>query len=311
MNGALRSRPACAGPARLVQCRLVKGKRIGRKLWWLGRLFLISVVVTYLGSLVVFSFFQRKILFPRHLAAPLVTAGQGVEGLERWWLDTPEGRVEAWWIPAAGASPEDPRPAVIFCHGNAELIDYWPEELSGYRRLGIGLLLPEYRGYGRSAGSPSQEAITADLVAFHDRLAALPEVDAKRIVHHGRSIGGGAACALSAERKPKALILQSTFTSIRSMAARYLVPGFLVKDPLDNLAVVRGYTGPVLIIHGRQDDLIPFAHAEELAAAAKDGKLIEYACDHNTCPPDPDRYWRDLEAFLKRAGILAAAGEEP
>ena len=79
--------------------------------------------------------------------------------LKKIWLDTEEGRVEAWLIPGDDVSAERPGPAVVFTHGNAELIDYWPAALAGYQKLGATLLLPEYRGYGRSAGSPSQEKI--------------------------------------------------------------------------------------------------------------------------------------------------------
>lgn len=279
-----------------------------RRLWKIGRLVLLSVLITYLGSLVVFWFFGRRILFPSHLAGPVPEAVQPIRGLERWWLDTPEGRVEAWWLPAADAGAEQPGPAVVFCHGNAELIDDWPGELAAYRRLGVGLLLPEYRGYGRSAGHPSQAAITRDMVAFRDRLAALESVDPARIVYHGRSIGGGIACALAAERPPRALILQSTFTSIRDMVARYLVPGFLVRDPLDNLSLVEDFAGPVLVVHGRRDELVPFAHGRRLAAAAADGRLVAYDCDHNSCPPDPRAYWSELEAFLRRSAVLTGDG---
>ena len=97
----------------------------------------------------------------------------------------------------------------------------------------VRVLLPEYRGYGRSAGSPSQRAITEDLIAFYDLLARRPEVDAQRVVFHGRSLGGGAVCDLARHRKPAAVILMSTFTSMKRMAPRYLVPGFMVERSSD------------------------------------------------------------------------------
>jgi fermentation-respiration switch protein FrsA (DUF1100 family) len=248
--------------------------------------------------------FQRRIIFPRHLTQPYPKAGDNIAGLERIWIDTSEGKVEGWFIPGDGAGPERPAPLVIFAHGNAELIDYWPELLAGYRRMGINLLLPEYRGYGRSAGSPSQQDITDDFVSFYDLVVRRPDVDGSRVVFHGRSIGGGAVCALAAVRRPASMILQSTFTSLRSMAARFMLPGFLVADPFENLEVVRKLDVPLLVIHGRSDDLIPFEHGRKLYAAARQGKFIAYDCDHNGCPPDWDRYWKDVRSWLLAVGIL-------
>ena len=95
----------------------------------------------------------------------------------------------------------------------------------------------------------------------------------------------------------------SCFTSVRSFAIRYLAPSFLIRDPFDNLAVVRDYSGPVLVIHGRIDEIIPFGHGKALHAAARNGKMIAYEAGHNDCPPDWAVFWRDVEEFLKANGI--------
>lgn len=249
---------------------------------------------------------QRLFIYPRYVTEPLPDAGRGVDGLVRLTVTTGQGEVEAWLLPGRGVSPGHPGPAVIFAHGNAELIDLWPREMERYRRMGISVLLPEYRGYGRSAGSPSQEAITADFERFYDQLVARPEVDRRRVVFHGRSLGGGAVCALAARRPPAAMVLQSTFTSMRRMARRYLVPGFLVRDPYDNLEVVGALGCPVLIVHGRRDRLIPFEHGVELSRAAARATLVDYPeADHNDCPPDWSRFWDEVERFLRQAGILS------
>lgn len=247
---------------------------------------------------------QRWFLYPRHATLQRPAAARRAD-LEQLWVRSPDGPVEGWLLPGHGVSAAHPGPAVIFAHGNAELIDDWVDELQPYRALGVSVLLPEYRGYGRSAGAPAQEAITADLVAFYDLLAARPEVDRERILFHGRSLGGGAVCALAEQRAPRALILQSTFTSIGDLAGRYLLPRFLVCDPFENLATVARFAGPVLLFHGRQDELIPFAHAERLRGAAKQGRLVAYDAGHNDCPPRWDALWREIEVFLRGAGLLA------
>jgi fermentation-respiration switch protein FrsA (DUF1100 family) len=162
----------------------------------------------------------------------------------------------------------------------------------------------EYRGYGRSAGRPSAAAILADLARFHELLAARDEVDADRIVFHGRSLGGATLGTLAGRRPPAAVILESTFTSTADIARRYLIPPFLVRDRFDALAGVQSYEGPVLILHGRRDTLIPPYHAERLHAAARDATLVWFATDHND--PMPHReYHAAIGDFLRAHGVLA------
>jgi fermentation-respiration switch protein FrsA (DUF1100 family) len=176
--------------------------------------------------------------------------------------------------------------------------------VEGVRRLGLHVMLVEYPGYGRSEGAPSEESITAAAVAAYDALSSRPDVDPARIIAFGRSVGGGPACALSRYRPLAALVLQSTFTSARPFARRFLLPGFMVRDVFDNLAAVRRFPGPILLAHGRQDDIIPFSHGLELSKAGREVKFIEFNCSHNDCPPDPDAFWRMAGEWLKQRKIL-------
>ena len=225
-------------------------------------------------------------------------------GIEIVWLNTDAGQTEAWFVPPAPELRLQSYPVVIFAHGNAELIDFWVQELNPLRQLGLGLLLVEYPGYGRSQGHPSQKTITQVFVAAYDHILKHPKVDPDRIILMGRSIGGGAVCQLAARRPAASLILMSTFTSARSFAPKYLVPGFLVKDPFDNLTVVKSFTGPVLIIHGQKDDIIPFVHGKRLQQAASQARLIAYPCGHNDCPPGWGLFWKDIEDFLRKSNLL-------
>jgi len=261
-------------------------------------------LLIYLAYCCVLFLMQRHILFPRHLVVTDPAAQKDIPGVERIWLNTNAGKVETWFMPAATGKGAGPAPAVIFAHGNAELIDYGIEELKVFTQLGIGVLLVEYPGYGRSEGKPSQKSITQALVAAYDILVVREDVHPSRIIFYGRSIGGGAICALAAERASAALILMSTFTSVRSYALKHLVPGFLIRDPFDNLAVVASYSGPVLIIHGRKDELIPYKHGVALYHAAKNGKLISYECGHNDCPPNWDSFWKEIESFLRQSEVI-------
>jgi fermentation-respiration switch protein FrsA (DUF1100 family) len=247
---------------------------------------------------------QRQILFPRYQISQPVQHEQPIGGLEKFWLDTDSGKVEAWFIPPDNYQTATPAPAVIFGHGNGELIDFWPGELRKFNRLGVGIMLVEYPGYGRSAGSPSEGSISQTFVAAYDLLISRKDVDPSRIILLGRSLGGGAVCALARHKPSATLILMSTFTSAKSFAKNFLVPPFLVRDPFDNLEVVKNYPNPVLIIHGKHDTIIPFSHGKALHQAAKKGEMITYNAGHNDCPPDWDVFWKDVERFLRTQGII-------
>jgi fermentation-respiration switch protein FrsA (DUF1100 family) len=266
------------------------------------------VLAIALGALILGSVFaivriSRAMLFPRELARQVPDVLR-TEGLERLFIETDEGRVETFFLPGDGVDAEHPGPAVIFAHGNAELIDHWPGALSRYRRLGVSLVLPEYRGYGRSAGSPSEEHIASDLRALYARISRHPSVDRERIVYHGRSLGGGAIGTLLAAHPPRALILESTFTSVPDVAASMYVPSFLIADRFDTLAAMRGYRGPLLMFHGTSDRVIPVEHGRRLAAAHPSAELVLYACGHNDLPPPGADYWARIESFLRGAGVL-------
>jgi fermentation-respiration switch protein FrsA (DUF1100 family) len=243
-------------------------------------------------------------MFPRYQIETPSETEHNIPGLEKMWLSTSNGKVEVWFLPPVPDQAEGPAPAVIFAHGNAELIDFWPQEFDNFNSFGMGLLLVEYPGYGRSEGAPSEASITEVFLAAYDTLVARKDVDPSRIVLFGRSLGGGAVCALAAQRPSAALILMSTFTSAKSFAPKFLIPGFLVKDPFDNLTSVTSYSGPVLIIHGRHDSIIPYKHGVALYHAAQRGEMVTYDCQHNDCPPKWDTFWRDVELFLHNAGIL-------
>lgn len=254
------------------------------------------------GAILFLFLIQRQVIFPRHLIPPGL-AMPDIPELEVWWVG-PQESVEAWFLPPLEG--EGPFPAVIATHGNGELIDFWAEPYEPVRRWGVAVLLVEYPGYGRSGGSPSEASITATVVGAYDRLVARPEIDPDRIVAHGRSLGGGAACALAARRPVRALVLESAFASVRSIARRYGLVGPLVRDPFDNLAVVSGYDGPILIVHGTDDGIIPVDHAHRLHAAALDSEIVLKACGHNDCPPP----WPEMRRFLEARGVLPPGSGE-
>ena len=265
----------------------------------MGVRFIVIAALLAAAAALLVPWLVRAVLFPapRGPSEPRIA---GIPELEILHLGS-EG-AEAWWMPAfdaAGAA----RPALIFFHGNGELIDDWAFEFQVPRSWGLGILLVEYPGYGRSPGTASEASVTSVALAAWDTLAGRGDVDASQIVAYGRSLGGGAACALARERAVMALVLESTFTSVRDMVPRFLVPSFLLRDRFESEAVVARFEGPMLIVHGERDEVVPVAHAHRLHEAAHSSEraeLVIVPCGHNDCP----RPWSTLQRFLARDGIV-------
>jgi hypothetical protein len=239
---------------------------------------------------------QRHTIYPRPAAFANVPA---VPGLELLQLGDDEA-VEAFFLPAYRREGLSPGPALIFAHGNGELIDMWAQAFETPRRWGVAVLLVEYPGYGRSGGSPSEASIGQVFEEAYEALSKRAEIDGSRIVGYGRSLGGGAVCGLSRKRELAALILESTFTSLVPLARRMLIMEPLLLDRFDNLAAVEDFSRPVLILHGRADRLIPRDNADALHAAASDSQLHLMQCGHNDCP----QRWDLIRPFLRQAGVL-------
>lgn len=239
---------------------------------------------------------QQAILYPGARFRDAPAGPPPVPGLQVHWLRIGQDDVECWLLPALETST--PTPVVIHFHGNGELIDDWPYAVEGLRRRGLAVLLVEYPGYGRSGGRPHQDTITETALRAWDFVQARPDLDGTRVIAYGRSLGGGAACALTRERPVAALVLSSAFRSVRALAARRLVPAFAVSQPFDNEAAVRGFPGPILVVHGREDRQIDVSHGKALADAGRNARLILYDAAHNGCPPDLEAHWADVIALL-------------
>ncbi len=259
-----------------------------------GGLLALMIGIVALGMLL-----QRRVLFP----APRVFADGGPpERVERLWLETGSGRTEAWLLSPSGAGGKR-SPLLVFAHGNGELIDHWSREFETALGWGVHVLLVEYPGYGRSTGRPSERSIARVMLEAYDQLVRRPSIDPDRVIGYGRSLGGGAVCALARERRLAALVLESSFTSVRALAAGIGWPGALVLDPFDNEAVLRTFPAPVLVLHGRRDEVIPPGNAPLLARASARSELVWLECGHNDCA----RPWREIRSFLEAHGLLERA----
>jgi pimeloyl-ACP methyl ester carboxylesterase len=277
-----------------------RSKSWKRRLWRYASL-AAGIYLLWLGLLYLQ---QDSMVFPRQFAGPPLKEGRLPDRMESIWITAPRGeRIEAWFMPPEilpGVMPQTPAPVVIYCHGNAELIDDNEGRAREWSRRGFAVLLPEYRGYGRSGGEPSQSAITEDLLRFYDLLIARPEIDKTRVYFHGRSLGGGIAAQIAARRPTAGLILESTFTSIASFAWGLGGVPWIVKHPFRTDVALRGYDKPVLIFHGVDDEIIPVSHGRALKRLLPRAVYMETAGDHMNYPPDVGAFWKSIDSWLER-----------
>lgn len=211
--------------------------------------------------------------------------------------------LDGWYVPAPS-----PRAVVIVCHGDAGNISTRIALLRGLHALGLSTFLFDYRGYGRSAGHPTEGGTYLDADAAWRWVARhVPGVasGALPVVIMGRSLGGPIAAQLAASHPPAALVLDSTFPSLRSLVHQ-LVPflplGLLLRYRYDTLAFLKHVHCPVLVVHSRNDRIVPFAQGRELYAAIHSPKLfLEVRGPHaRGFSADLGRYERGLERFLER-----------
>ena len=259
----------------------------------------IVLYVTYLGTMFVL---QDNLLFPAAGAGG--EAWKARDGVERWTREVDGAVTEALFFPASPAQAK-PAPLVVLGHGNLQVAEHLEHMAGPYRQLGFHVLIPEYRGFGRSTGEPSQETIVADVVHFIEKARAREDVDGSRVVYHGLSLGGAVVTAAAARTPPAALILQSTFTSVADLAAERLAPSFLVTNPFASVDVVAGLEIPIFVLHARDDEVIPYEHGVRLAEVSG-AKFITYDAGGHGLPPASRHreYWHSIRDFLRESRIV-------
>ncbi len=192
----------------------------------------------------------------------------------------PGAEVHGWWVPAG---PE--APALLFLHGNAGNIGHRLDSIALLHESGLSVLIIDYRGFGASSGAPGEQATAEDAMAAWDWLTGEQGIAPGRIVVFGRSLGGAVAIDLASRVRPGALIIESSFTSLADMAAHFypwLPARRLVRIRYPSLERLPAVRSPMLIVHSRADELVPFAMGEALYRSAPAPKaFLEINGGHN------------------------------
>lgn len=254
---------------------------------------------------------QRRLLFPGAFMRPPSEPRRS--DVERLTVRHEAGESHGYFLQAefseSGDLQQQPKAGVVvYGHGNAAFAADWVFDAQPYTAAGLHFLCLEYRGYGACDGTPSEAAFVADSIALLDQVLARPDVDAANVVYHGRSLGGGVMAAVAQRRAPARMILESTFSSVHSMSSRYLAPRYLVRDPLDVRATLAdSFKGPVLLLHSRVDEVVPFAEFE-INRAAVDPARLE-AVVHDSSGHNDSWFYFEADRMARFAAACLLDGE--
>ena len=269
--------------------------------------FIVATLIILGGAAVVvgtLTINQSRLLYYPDVPSRAVTATPDHIGLayESVKLRTADGlTLDGWFLPRT-----KPRGVVLFFHGNAGNMSHRLDSLQIFHELGLAVLIIDYRGYGNSEGTPSEQGTYLDAQAAWDHLVKQRGVQSRDVVIFGRSLGAAIAANLAAKHTPGALILESGFTSVPNIAADLypLLPARLMtRFSYDTEGFLDSIHCPVLIVHSRDDELIPFEHGLRLYATAREPKrLLEIGGDHgNGFLVSRATYVAGLDAFLSAA----------
>lgn len=269
---------------------------------------LVVVVAVYALLVALLWARQESMLFLPSIPSRELVATPAALGLEYETvaLETADGEtLHGWFVP----SPRE-RAVLLFFHGNAGNISHRLDSLRIFHTLGLSVLMIDYRGYGRSTGRPSEQGTYEDALAAWRHLVDGRGIEPGRIILFGRSMGGAVATWLAAQHPPGALIIESVFRSVPDLAGEiypFLPVRLLARIDYPVEELLGAVDAPVLIVHSRDDEIIPFSHGEALhAAAGQQGGLLVLAGDHNTgFLLDEARYRAGLDAFLAGLGLPA------
>lgn len=225
-------------------------------------------------------------------------------------------KLHGWYF-----SQKDARYTILMSHGNTGNIAGRPNLIAALLKTGANLFIYDYRGYGKSEGTPTVSGVIDDGCAAFDFLVNEKKIAADQIVLYGESLGVAITCQISARRKAQGMILQSGFASLPRIGREHvplmnLYPSVLFPQPLlDNINVLKSGHPPLLIVHGHKDAVVPFMHGKDLFNAASGKKwLVEFPdCEHSDIPTVASQkfvaamtdFLKGLTAVEAEAGIVA------
>lgn len=205
-------------------------------------------------------------------------------------------KLNGWFIPS-----DMPRATILFSHGNGGNISHRLEKIKILNKLDLNILIYDYRGYGLSAGKPSEEGLYLDADAMYGYLINKKKISPETIIAYGESLGGAVAIDLASKQVIGGLIIEDSFTSVREVAKKIFpfIPSAVYKTKYDSLKIIKDIDIPKLIFHSIEDEIIPFELGKKLFdASAEPKKFVELRGGHN------DAFMVSQELFVEEIGLF-------
>jgi fermentation-respiration switch protein FrsA (DUF1100 family) len=269
-----------------------------RRRWPLWFRVLRTLAIIYVAVCVIMMFLERSLLFfpTRYPGGDWQPFGLKFEDAEFTAADGV--KLHGWYMPH-----ESPRGYLLLSHGNGGNLTHRADMLRELNRLGVATLIFDYRGYGKSEGSPDEKGILADGRAARAWLAKRAGIAERDVVQMGESLGGGVAVDLAAADGARGLVLLNTFSSLPDAAAvhyPWLPVHLLMRTRLDSASKIANFHGPLLECHGDADTIVPYASGRKLFEAANEPKefVSIRGGDHNDIVSP--QFYQALDKFLDR-----------
>lgn len=265
---------------------------------------LAMLAVAYVAVMLLLWLFEKNFIFfpqyPGRLSGDWEPAGLPVEQV---WLRASDGvKLHAWWIAAPGAEV-----TFVAFHGNAGNITHRADVFQFLRQLPANVLAVEYRGYGRSEGSPDEAGFYRDAEAAYDHLVRERKLPPRRIICYGQSLGSAIAADLASKREVGGLVLEAPFPSAAAVARRvyFFLPGLglIIRSRFETGAKLARVNAPVLVVHCAEDPVIAFPFGEAVFRQAREPKRfyrLSGYCHEEASLVAPEQYRAQLRDFLKQ-----------
>ena len=255
----------------------------------------INSVLILIATCVLFFFLLGRHVISNSLFLPQASSYVANDSILTVAADD-ETELAVFW----GAAP-NARWTVFYFHGNAEDLGDIQPILNNYRLMGLNALSFDYRGYGLSGGKASEKNVYSDARRVLDYAQQNLGVEPDRLILHGRSLGGGVAMELASKGEPAGLILESAFLSVfKVVLPLKWIPG----DAFRNDTKAKAVSCPTLIIHGSEDEVIPFHHGQTLSTLLTGSRVTPlwlHGAGHNNlqAPLWSETYWAAIERFVR------------
>jgi pimeloyl-ACP methyl ester carboxylesterase len=229
---------------------------------------------------------------------PVPTETYSFPAMNQLTITTPEGERLTGAV-LYGA--ERPEVLIFYCHGRGANLDYYWSNLQELARTGYTVAAVDYRGFGRSTGTPTEEGVRADVRTFLDALGW----DPGETVYYGLSLGGAVCIDLAATHPPAVLVTEATFTSVDAMVAdgayADLPADFVLRSEWDSLGKIAKIATPYLALHGLEDDFVDPRYAEALVAAhpGEERLILVPGAQHEGVPSHLPGYADVVREFIE------------